>query len=195
MPQVWHQLWGSAAFRESIVLSRLMELCPDLDSRVQLWTVIRAEYGNAAKTDPHSILLRRFLLALGASEAELATQPQRNVARVRDELHRIDSMSFHELLAYGLLGPASVAYMIFSLIEGLLSAPPFEFDQDELTYFTTVAEHAQPSAQVALSLLARYADTTDKQRSVRKALYMFFLSHPLADVNTATSARAWRHAS
>ena len=165
--------WTRELIYNQITVPRLLELCPHVDARVQLWQSAYAEYGRGNLANSHPSMLRKFLMVLGASPERCGFNLDRDDAATRKTISDVESKSFVELMAYGFLGPATIAPKTYGIFVMSL-ATSLGVLEDDLRFFNARRERDQKAVETVLALMTRYARTAEDQMAVKRALAEYY---------------------
>jgi pyrroloquinoline quinone (PQQ) biosynthesis protein C len=169
----WGNRWHVGLAYNQIVLPRLLEKCPEVDARVQLFQVIAYEYGAADLSKSYLSMYRSFLLALGLREEDVPWECDVRRRDVIAHLEKFDSLDWIGHLVLGLLGIRSVGSRTYGIIAVKLREPPFSLGDDALAFFTRHAERDALDSDIVFEMVARYARTLEEQNAARDMLVAF----------------------
>jgi pyrroloquinoline quinone (PQQ) biosynthesis protein C len=148
-------------------LERLLCRAPSSDAKLWLAKVLVDEYGEGSDGKDHTTLYREYLLAAGATEAELMQTPlhQDVTGFVREHLRMSTAEPF--LVGLGAVGPGhewSIPHMFPRIVAGLSRAG---FTDAEIDYFRLHMLQDEDHGAWLEEALALYADTRPKQEQIR----------------------------
>jgi pyrroloquinoline quinone (PQQ) biosynthesis protein C len=169
----WARHWHVEQAYNQYLLSRLMEGCPDVDARVQIFDVISGEWGRGDPSRAYPELYRRFLLGLGVPPESVPWEYDVQRADVVSHLQRWDSSSWLELLVGELLGVKTMAPKVYRAIAEALLAAPYSLAEPDVVFFRTHEKGDANDCDIVFELVARYAVTVELQEQARRALRAF----------------------
>lgn len=165
--------WHVEQAYNHLVLSRLMEGCPNVAGRVQIFDVVAGEWGRGDPESAYLELYRRFLLRLGVARDDVPWAYDGRRADVVSHLEQWNRSSWLELLVKELLGARTMGAMVYSAVADALVAAPYELLEPDVVFFRRHEEVDPLDCDVMFELVARYAVTAEEQELARKALRSF----------------------
>jgi pyrroloquinoline quinone (PQQ) biosynthesis protein C len=169
----WARRWHVDQAYNQYALPRLMEACPDVDARVQVFDVIGGEWGRGDPSRAYPALYRQFLLGLGVAAESVPWEYDARRDEVVSHIRRWDRGSWLELLVGELLGVKTVAPKVYGAIASALLAAPYGLTEAEIAFFRTHEEGDARDCDIVFELAARYAVTVELQEQARRALRTF----------------------
>lgn len=169
----WARQWHVEQAYNQYALPRLMEACPDVDARVQVFDVIGGEWGRGDPSRAYPALYRQFLLGLGVAAESVPWEYDAPRDEVVSHIRRWDRSSWIELLVGELLGVKTVAPKVYGVIASALLAAPYGLTEAEVAFFRAHEEGDARDCDIVFELVARYAVTVELQEQARRALRTF----------------------
>ena len=169
----WARQWHVDQAYNQYALPRLMEACPDVDARVQVFDVISGEWGRGDPSRAYPALYRQFLLGLGVPADSVPWEYDARHDEVVSHIRRWDRGAWLELLVGELLGVTTVAPKVYGAIAGALLAAPYGLTEAEVAFFRAHEEADARNCDIVFELVARYAVTVELQEQARRALRAF----------------------
>lgn len=171
--EYWSNLWEHILQFNQLLLPRVLEGCGDVDARVDLWSMVHAEFGRGIMASSRPWLFKAFLTALGGKldDFKFVPGPYPNTA-LQKKQQQWESMTFVELLAV-FLCRESVAPQLFERLAEALMAN-FHLKAADVKYFTVRHDEGKAATEKLFKLISRYADTEEKQDRVRKTIDQFY---------------------
>lgn len=169
----WARNWHVDQAYNQYALPRLMEACPDVDARVQVFDVISGEWGRGDPSRAYPALYRQFLLGLGVAADAVPWEYDARRDEVAGHIRRWDRATWLELLVGELLGVKTVAPKVYGAIASALLAAPFGLTEAEVAFFRAHEDGDARDCDIVFELVARYAVTTEQQDQARRALRRF----------------------
>ncbi len=162
LSQLFGGMWQAELIRNQLILPRLLERCPEVDARVQLWRVIYPAYGRGNFPKSHPFLFRAFLLAIGLKEDELSWELDTSLPRIRLAMDDINAKPWIDLLIGGLLGTQLVTVKLYEQIANALQSY-YGLHSSELGYFLAQHQEGSANTEILFTLAARYCSTAGQQ--------------------------------
>jgi pyrroloquinoline quinone (PQQ) biosynthesis protein C len=169
----WSQSWHLDQAYNQYALPRLMEACPDVDARVQVFDAISMEWGYGDPNRAHPKLYRDFLLGLGVGADAVPWEYDVQHPEVVSHVQRWNSDSWLGLLVDVLLGVKTIGPKMYGTIADALLAAPYGLTEGHVAFFRTRATADAKDCDIAFELVSRYAVTVEQQEQARRALYNF----------------------
>lgn len=169
----WGPRWHVGQAYNQVILPRLMEKCPEVDARVQLFDVIAPEYGRGDLIKAYPDMYRQFLLALGVPEAEVPWEYDRTRPDVLAQIEKFENLGWVESLVGALLGVRSVGSKVYGIIADKLLSGPFGLREADVVFFRTHHEADGADCDILFEMVARDANTVELQAAARRALDEF----------------------
>lgn len=166
----WGDRWDLGQAYNQVLLPRLMEKCPDVDARTQLFDVIAGEWGRSHLFNAYPWMYRQFLLALGVKEEAVPWEYDRNRADVAAHIQEFEALGWVELLVAALLGVKSVGSKVYGVIADALLAAPFGLTEADVVFFRAHNENDGRDCDILFAMVARYARTAELQQAARTRL-------------------------
>ncbi|HEY0191541.1 MAG TPA: iron-containing redox enzyme family protein [Kofleriaceae bacterium] len=177
----WARQWHVEQAYNQYALPRLMEACPDVDARVQVFDVIGGEWGRGDPSRANPALFRQFLLGLGVAAEAVPWEYDARRDEIARHIQRWEAGTWLELLVGELLGVKTVAPKVYGAIAGALLAAPYGLSEAEVAFFRAHEEADVRDCDIVFELVARYAVTAELQAQARDALRAFATGSRYAD--------------
>jgi len=172
----WGGRWTRILVLSQHLLPALLRVCPDLESRADLWRSISVEYGAGDYGRSHPVLYARFLKALGLPEEAYPPELDVNDSEARRLVAAVESASWLELLG-GFLARETVGPKVFGAIADALRLSYGLTDHD-VEWFTVHSVQDQDDADDVFGLTRRFGATAEAQTAIRTALLRWFDGNP-----------------
>jgi hypothetical protein len=182
----WETQWESVLIRNQFEIPRLLERCPEVNSRVEVWQSVYREYGRGVSQGTYPALYRHFLAALGSEAWDVDTDAERFGLRrgseaVNRAIAKLDQKGWLNVLAGVFLGEAVIVSETFGrIVENLVTS--LKVNEGHLRFFTEQQQASRKTIEIASRLIARYARTSADHGVVRGALEQYIFASPYSVV-------------